>query len=128
MQSQLSWILALLLTVILGFVAAFAPTLPTLVAEARFSNAVENLGKSADFRGITDGALRTRMQGLARERGLHIEFEEMFIQYLGKRHNETMPQPSRLGYSLPLELRLFGFLPWRIVAVRLHVVQGEKES
>lgn len=125
---HLWWIVSLLLVTFAMILVAFVPTLPMLVSEMRLSNDVEQLGKSGDLRGITDGSLRTSIQVLARKRGLHIEFEEMFVQYLERREGENVLQPARLGYALPLELRLFGVLPWRVVAVRLFVVRGGNDS
>jgi hypothetical protein len=127
-ESSVKWLLILSLVLLGIATAALAPLLPVLMAEARLSDEVERLCETKGLQNLDDGVLRSRLQALARKQGFHLEFGDIFLQYLGKTQDEKLPSPSRIGYTLPMELRLFGFVPWRVVAVRLHVVSGASKS
>jgi hypothetical protein len=127
-ESGVKWLLILSLVLLGTAAAALVPTLPVLMAEARLSDGVERFCETKGLQDLDDAVLRSRLQALAREQGFHLEFGDIFLQYFGKAQDEKLPSPSRIGYTLPMELRLFGFVPWRIVAVRLHVVSGASKS
>ncbi len=122
-------VLWLFLFFVLLIGGALAPATPKLWGESRFSHAVQKwAAEGKEIAGLPEQTIRSHIQAIAREKGFHIEFEDIVVRYRDAREGETMPVPVEVGYTLPLELSLFGFFPWQIVAVRVHPIRGASDS
>jgi hypothetical protein len=108
--------------------AALGPAVPLLWAESKLSRAMQTWAGETDVQGLTEPQLRSRVQSLAREQGLHLEFSDIVVQYRDTKGEGLVQLPREVGYTLSLELPLFGVWFWNVVAVRLHPFRGAPGS
>jgi hypothetical protein len=120
-----SVVVGTLLVALLGV----APTVPVLIAESQLADAVEGFASSAEIMKLDDTSIRSRVQQLARNHGFHIEFDDVFVRYLsssqGAPGSASLPPPTNLGYTLPMELPLFGLLRRSVVGLRYFPIRGD---
>jgi hypothetical protein len=109
-------------------VGAVLPAMPRLWAEIELSGWVQHWASQTQVAGVSEGHIRSRVQAMAREKGFHLEFSDIVVQYRDAPEEGLLPVLAEVGYTLPMELSLFGVLPWRVVAVRIYPFRGELGS
>jgi hypothetical protein len=106
-----------------------APTVPVLMLESQLADAVEGFANSPEIMRLDDSSIRSRVQQLARSYGFHIEFDDVFVRYLSSSQEASstgsFPPPTNLGYTLPMELPLFGLLRRSVVGLRYFPIRGD---
>jgi hypothetical protein len=108
--------------------AAILPAVPSLQAEGGFAKQVQDWASQTNPAGVSEDHLRSRVQAMAREKGFHIEFSDIVVQYRDAPEEGALPVLAEVGYTLSMELPLFAFLPWRVVAVRVYPFRGAMGS
>lgn len=120
---SLPWIVSLAAG---GFVClGIGPALPVLLRERGLADDVRRLAevdvRSQAPRGVRkarDPDLRRKTQALARARGFLLPLDGVVIGYARAPDDDPFEVPERIGYTLPISLPLFGFLPVAFLAVR----------
>ena len=105
--------------------SALIPTWDSLSSEGRFADAVKKMAQNPQMTVLRDNEIRSAVQAVARTHGFHIEFEDIFVEYIQRDKETNMILPSKLGYTLHMILPLFGLLPWPVMAVRSFAVAAQ---
>jgi hypothetical protein len=103
---------------------AFGPCVPALWRERAFAEDVKAIAEKTSLgdmslRRKADAELRRTIQALARARGFSLALDQAFLDYGDADLADTFEGPKRIGYTLPIKLRLFGFHEYTLLAVRV---------
>lgn len=93
-----------------------------LLAERHLASDVATFAAGGETLDLSDGEIRTRVQQLARKRGFHLEFQNVFVEYEAAGIDVSLAQPRKVGYTLPIGLPIIGIWEWPLVAVRVYPV------
>lgn len=98
-------------------VACFAPAAPLWLQERRLAGKVREFSSAKTLASLSDDKLRSRIQTLARAEGFYLGFEDIVLVY-GTDKKQSFEVPKQVGYTLGINVPLFGIFTTRMLAVR----------